>query len=149
MSDAAAAPPTERAATHASARDYITLLKPRVMSLVVFTALTGLVCADRPMNPILAGIAILCIAIGAGASGALNMAWDADIDAKMRRTRSRPNTHNPNAHTQPSTHNTQRQHTTPLPPRTQHPPNTYHPPKVLRAALRVRHPRVRPLLQLP
>ena len=90
MSDAAAAPPTERAATHASARDYITLLKPRVMSLVVFTALTGLVCADRPMNPILAGIAILCIAIGAGASGALNMAWDADIDAKMRRTRSRP-----------------------------------------------------------
>ena len=90
MSEAAAAPPTERAATHASARDYLSLLKPRVMSLVVFTALTGLVCADRPMNPILAAIAILCIAIGAGASGALNMAWDADIDAKMRRTRARP-----------------------------------------------------------
>jgi protoheme IX farnesyltransferase len=89
MSDAAAQP-TPRAATPASARDYIALLKPRVMSLVVFTALTGLVCADRPMNPILAGIAILCIAIGAGASGALNMAWDADIDAKMRRTRARP-----------------------------------------------------------
>jgi protoheme IX farnesyltransferase len=60
------------------------------MSLVVFTALTGLVCADRPINPILAGVAILCIAVGAGASGALNMWYDADIDAKMRRTRGRP-----------------------------------------------------------
>jgi protoheme IX farnesyltransferase len=70
--------------------DYFALLKPRVMSLVVFTALTGLLCAGRPMNPILAAVAILCIAVGAGASGALNMWYDADIDAKMRRTRARP-----------------------------------------------------------
>ncbi|HEX3888951.1 MAG TPA: heme o synthase [Phenylobacterium sp.] len=78
--------------THAPARwqDFVQLLKPRVMSLVVFTALTGLVCSDRPLNPILAGVAILCIAVGAGASGALNMWYDADIDAKMRRTRGRP-----------------------------------------------------------
>jgi protoheme IX farnesyltransferase len=78
--------------TRAPARwqDYFQLLKPRVMSLVVFTALTGLICADRPINPILAGVAILCIAVGAGASGALNMWYDADIDAKMRRTRGRP-----------------------------------------------------------
>ena len=66
------------------------LLKPRVMSLVVFTALTGLVCAGAPMNPVLAGVAILCIAVGAGASGALNMWFDADIDRLMRRTRGRP-----------------------------------------------------------
>jgi protoheme IX farnesyltransferase len=71
-------------------QDYVQLMKPRVMSLVVFTALTGLVCADTPMHPVLAAVAILCIAIGAGASGALNMWFDADIDAKMRRTRSRP-----------------------------------------------------------
>src|SRR4051812_25919212 len=79
-------------ATAAPARwqDYVQLLKPRVMSLVVFTGLTGLVSADAPMNPILAGVAILCIAVGAGASGALNMWYDADIDALMRRTRSRP-----------------------------------------------------------
>ncbi|MDB5442069.1 MAG: protoheme farnesyl transferase [Phenylobacterium sp.] len=71
-------------------QDFVQLLKPRVMSLVVFTALTGLVCAGQPINPILAGVAILCIAVGAGASGALNMWYDADIDAKMRRTRGRP-----------------------------------------------------------
>ena len=70
--------------------DYLQLLKPRVMSLVVFTAATGLVCANAPINPVLAAIAILCIAIGAGASGSLNMWFDADIDAKMRRTRGRP-----------------------------------------------------------
>lgn len=70
--------------------DYVVLLKPRVMSLVVFTGLTGLVCADRPMNPLMAAIAVLCIAVGAGASGALNMAYDGDIDAQMRRTRARP-----------------------------------------------------------
>jgi protoheme IX farnesyltransferase len=77
---------------HAPARwqDFIQLLKPRVMSLVVFTALTGLVCADTPVHPFLAAVAILCIAVGAGASGALNMWYDADIDAKMRRTRGRP-----------------------------------------------------------
>jgi protoheme IX farnesyltransferase len=71
-------------------QDYLQLMKPRVMSLVVFTALTGLVCADAAMNPIMAAVAILCIAVGAGASGALNMWYDADIDAKMRRTRGRP-----------------------------------------------------------
>ena len=70
--------------------DYVALLKPRVMSLVVFTGLTGLVCADTPMNPVMAAIAVLCIAVGAGASGALNMAYDGDIDARMRRTRARP-----------------------------------------------------------
>ena len=87
MSETAANPAdTAPAATG----DYLQLLKPRVMSLVVFTALTGLVAADTPMNPILGAIAILCIAVGAGAAGALNMAWDADIDAIMRRTRARP-----------------------------------------------------------
>jgi len=70
--------------------DYLALLKPRVMSLVVFTGLTGLVCADTPMNPFLAAVAVLCIAVGAGASGALNMAFDSDIDAIMRRTMNRP-----------------------------------------------------------
>ena len=74
----------------AAPRDYLSLLKPRVMSLVVFTAATGLVCADTPVNPVIGAIAILCIAVGAGASGALNMAYDSDIDALMRRTRSRP-----------------------------------------------------------
>jgi protoheme IX farnesyltransferase len=78
--------------THAPARwqDFLQLLKPRVMSLVVFTGATGLVAADHPLNPILAAVAILCIAVGAGASGALNMWFDADIDAQMRRTRGRP-----------------------------------------------------------
>ena len=71
-------------------QDFILLLKPRVMSLVVFTALTGLVCADRAIHPFLAAVAILCIAVGAGASGALNMWYDADIDGQMRRTRGRP-----------------------------------------------------------
>ena len=71
-------------------QDFLQLLKPRVMSLVVFTALTGLVCASQPVNPLLGAVAILCIAVGAGASGALNMWYDADIDAQMRRTRGRP-----------------------------------------------------------
>ena len=71
-------------------QDFLQLMKPRVMSLVVFTALTGLVCADQPVNPILGAVAVLCIAVGAGASGALNMWYDADIDAQMRRTRGRP-----------------------------------------------------------
>ncbi|MDB5441419.1 MAG: protoheme farnesyl transferase [Caulobacteraceae bacterium] len=70
--------------------DYLALLKPRVMSLVVFTALTGYVCADRPNSVFLAIVSIFCIAIGAGASGALNMWYDSDIDAQMRRTRGRP-----------------------------------------------------------
>ena len=70
--------------------DYLALLKPRVMSLVVFTAITGLFLAPGTINPALALIAILCIAIGAGASGALNMWYDGDIDAVMERTASRP-----------------------------------------------------------
>ena len=85
-------PVTAHGAAKAPARwqDFVQLLKPRVMSLVVFTGLTGLVCASVPVHPFLAGVAILCIAVGAGASGALNMWYDADIDAKMRRTRGRP-----------------------------------------------------------
>ncbi len=83
----ASSPPASRAATW---RDYVQLLKPRVMSLVVFTALTGLVCAGKPLNPFLAALAVLCVAVGAGGAGALNMAYDADIDAVMRRTRARP-----------------------------------------------------------
>ncbi|HEY2179496.1 MAG TPA: heme o synthase [Caulobacteraceae bacterium] len=74
----------------ASWRDFVTLLKPRVMSLVVLTAVTGLVCAHGSLNPVLAGVAILCIALGAGGAAALNMGYDADIDALMRRTRGRP-----------------------------------------------------------
>ncbi len=70
--------------------DYVQLLKPRVMSLVVFTALVGLVVAPVSLHPVEAFAAILFIALGAGASGALNMWWDADIDAVMRRTRGRP-----------------------------------------------------------
>lgn len=76
--------------SEATAKDYITLLKPRVMRLVVFTGLVGLLVAPGHMNPVLAAISILCIAVGAGASGALNMWYDADIDAVMKRTRNRP-----------------------------------------------------------
>jgi protoheme IX farnesyltransferase len=71
-------------------KDYVALLKPRVMSLVVFTALVGMVAAPNSMHPFLGAIALLCIAVGAGASGALNMWYDADIDAHMARTASRP-----------------------------------------------------------
>ncbi len=70
--------------------DYVALLKPRVMSLVVFTAFVGLLAAPSPIHPFLGFCAILFIAIGGGASGALNMWWDADIDAVMRRTKKRP-----------------------------------------------------------
>jgi len=70
--------------------DYFALLKPRVMSLVVFTALVGMLCAPVAVNPIIGFASLLCIAVGAGASGALNMWWDADIDAKMKRTAKRP-----------------------------------------------------------
>ena len=70
--------------------DYFALLKPRVMSLVVFTAFVGLLAAPVKLHPVEAFCAILFIAIGAGASGALNMWWDADIDAVMRRTAKRP-----------------------------------------------------------
>lgn len=90
MTDAPAPAQAERDAPVAAWPDYLQLLKPRVMSLVVFTGFTGLICAGAPMNPVLAAVAVLCIAIGAGASGALNMAFDSDIDAHMRRTRGRP-----------------------------------------------------------
>ncbi len=80
----------DRYLSEANARDYIALLKPRVMSLVVFTGFVGLIVAPGHMNPVLAAIAILCIAIGGGASGALNMWYDADIDRIMKRTKNRP-----------------------------------------------------------
>jgi protoheme IX farnesyltransferase len=70
--------------------DYFALLKPRVMTLVVFTALVGLLAAPGSLHPVEAFAAILFIAVGGGASGALNMWWDADIDAVMKRTRKRP-----------------------------------------------------------
>ena len=70
--------------------DYIELMKPRVMSLVVFTAFVGLLIAPGHVHPMVAFTALLCIAIGAGAAGALNMWYDADIDARMTRTAARP-----------------------------------------------------------
>ncbi|MGD9864904.1 MAG: heme o synthase [Pseudodonghicola sp.] len=76
--------------TEAGFGDYFALLKPRVMSLVVFTAFVGLLAAPVPVHPMVGFCAILFIAIGGGASGALNMWWDADIDQVMKRTRSRP-----------------------------------------------------------
>lgn len=74
----------------ADAGDFIALLKPRVMSLVIFTAFVGMLAAPGGLHPVLAIAAITLIAIGAGASGALNMWYDADIDAHMARTASRP-----------------------------------------------------------
>lgn len=71
-------------------RDFIALLKPRVMSLVVFTGAVGLALAPGGVHPVLAAVAVLCIALGAGASGAINMWYDRDIDALMARTRNRP-----------------------------------------------------------
>jgi len=74
----------------ASVSDYLALMKPRVMSLVVFTALVGLAVAPGALHPMTAFTALLCIAVGAGAAGALNMWYDADIDALMTRTARRP-----------------------------------------------------------
>ena len=76
--------------SEADVGDYIALLKPRVMSLVIFTALVGLVLAPGHVHPVLAFTSLLCIAVGAGASGALNMALEGDIDAVMTRTANRP-----------------------------------------------------------
>ena len=73
-------------ATPASAADFFSLLKPRVMFLVVFTGLAGLLCAPGQLHPVLAATAILSLAVGAGAAGAMNMWYDRDIDAVMRRT---------------------------------------------------------------
>ncbi|MFN3937889.1 MAG: heme o synthase [Gemmobacter sp.] len=78
------------AAGEAGFGDYVALLKPRVMSLVVFTAFVGLATAPVAMHPFVAAVSILFVALGAGASGALNMWYDADIDRVMRRTRGRP-----------------------------------------------------------
>jgi heme o synthase len=78
------------AADGARVRDYVDLLKPRVMSLVVFTGFVGLYLAPGHLHPVLAAVAVLCIAVGAGASGAINMWYDRDIDAVMRRTADRP-----------------------------------------------------------
>ena len=80
----------EAKAAHARVGDYLALLKPRVMSLVVFTGFAGLVAAPGALHPLLAAVAVLCIAVGAGAAGAINMWYDRDIDAMMQRTRRRP-----------------------------------------------------------
>ncbi len=94
MSELSATPPVVAlrlaAASTTRVGDYIELLKPRVMSLVVFTGLVGLVVAPGHLHPVLAAVAMLCIAVGAGAAGALNMWYDRDIDAIMRRTAGRP-----------------------------------------------------------
>ena len=89
MTDANAVSPSTFEA-EATFGDYVALLKPRVMSLVVFTALVGLLVAPGTVHPVIALVAIVFIALGAGASGALNMWWDSDIDAVMRRTMRRP-----------------------------------------------------------
>src|SRR3990172_13293781 len=81
---------TVEADTGGDVDDYFALMKPRVMFLVVFTALVGLVAAPGSMHPVLAIASLLCIAAGAGAAGALNMWYDADIDAVMARTAARP-----------------------------------------------------------
>lgn len=77
-------------ADDARVSDYVALLKPRVMSLVVFTGFVGLYLAPGALHPVLALTAMLCIAVGAGAAGAINMWHDRDIDARMTRTRARP-----------------------------------------------------------
>jgi protoheme IX farnesyltransferase len=92
MSDLAVTPSkstTDASDAVASVGDFISLLKPRVMSLVIFTALVGIVIAPGAIHPVVGFAALLCIAVGAGASGALNMWYDADIDAVMSRTQSR------------------------------------------------------------
>ena len=90
MSDLGAEIGREPLVSDADPGDYLALLKPRVMSLVVFTALVGLVIAPGTIHPVMAMVAVLAIAIGGGASGALNMWYDSDIDAVMRRTGNRP-----------------------------------------------------------
>src|SRR6478672_11139666 len=80
----------DRGPSIASVGDYVALMKPRVMSLVVFTALVSIMIAPGHIHPVIGFTALLCIAIGAGAAGALNMWYDADIDALMARTAQRP-----------------------------------------------------------
>src|SRR5215472_6310544 len=86
----ASALPYTGATRAASVGDFLALLKPRVMSLVIFTGLAGIIAAPGHVHPLVAFTALLCIAVGAGASGALNMAYESDIDAVMSRTRGRP-----------------------------------------------------------
>ena len=88
--DATTSPPPSNGVSLAEPRDFIALLKPRVMSLVMVTAITGLALAPGHLHPTLAIISLLSIAIGAGAAGALNMWYDADIDGVMTRTSKRP-----------------------------------------------------------
>src|SRR5260221_14732534 len=83
------APPT-RVRAPARVRDYVDLLKPRVMSLVVFTGLVGVLIAPGHLHPFTAGLAVLAIALGSGAAGAINMWYERDLDALMTRTRNRP-----------------------------------------------------------
>ena len=90
MTDTSINTQSRSAETDAQFSDYFALLKPRVMTLVVFTAFVGLLAAPTPLHPFVGFCAILFIAIGGGASGALNMWWDADIDAVMKRTQRRP-----------------------------------------------------------
>jgi len=85
-----AASPPQAELSVAGVEDFVALMKPRVMSLVVFTALVGIAVAPGTLHPVIGFASLLCIAIGAGASGALNMWYDADIDAVMTRTRQRP-----------------------------------------------------------
>src|SRR5437588_4604248 len=80
----------DRGPSIASVGDYVALMKPRVMSLVVFTALVGVMIAPGHLHPVIGFTALLCIAVGAGAAGVLNMWYDADIDAVMTRTARRP-----------------------------------------------------------
>ncbi|HEX9489237.1 MAG TPA: heme o synthase [Stellaceae bacterium] len=90
MTDLSTSPLARSAAAAPGVGDYVALLKPRVMSLVVFTGFVGLYLAPGHLHPVLAAVAMLCIAVGAGAAGAINMWYDRDIDAVMRRTRERP-----------------------------------------------------------
>ena len=85
--DGSAAIPLPR---EAAVSDFVALLKPRVMSLVVFTGFAGVMVAPGSIHPVIAGIAILCIAVATGASGAINMWYERDLDARMERTRNRP-----------------------------------------------------------
>jgi len=82
--------PTQAQTLPTEWRDYFALTKPRVMSLVVFTGLCGLLAAPGHIHPVLGFAAVLCIALGAGGAGALNMWWEADLDARMKRTARRP-----------------------------------------------------------
>ncbi|AWN53099.1 heme o synthase [Methylobacterium sp. 17Sr1-1] len=83
-------PFTEASSSGGEVADYFALLKPRVMALVIFTALVGMTVTPSHVNPVIGAISLLMIAVGAGASGCLNMWWDADVDAVMTRTRTRP-----------------------------------------------------------